>query len=220
MYFLVIRHRMLSSDYSWTTKKKSKQTRIFGEDDLKFFIFICIFIFCLAGLVLIITGIFIESDLKDFTVFAGADYTAITTFITVVGSVILAVSCVGIYGVFNDINIIIYTYTCFLFFIVTAELAASVSALILKVGIATRVFNNMKVGQENYAKEEQEEMTNAWDTVQMKMGCCGLHNATDWLDTIPDYTQHTHTHPLHPPLLPHLLIHHHHLHPRHFHQYS
>ena len=72
------------------------------------------------------------TNVQDFTVFASVDYEATTTFITIVGSVILCVSSVGIYGVFNDINIIIYAYTCFMFFIVTAELAASVSSLILR----------------------------------------------------------------------------------------
>ena len=43
----------------------------------------------------------------------------------------------------------------------------------------------MKVGQENYYKEEQQEMTKAWDTVQIRLSCCGLYNASDWLDNIP-----------------------------------
>ena len=178
--------RMLSSDYSWTTTKKTKQTRIFGEDDFKFFIFICIFIFCLAGLVLLVTGIFIKSDLEDFEIFAGGDYRAISTFITIVGAFILGVSCLGIYGVFNDINIVIYTYTFFLFLMITAEFAASVSALTLQAGISDKVYNHMKMGQEMYNKQEQEEMSKAWDTVQVKMKCCGMDNFTDWSELQPD----------------------------------
>ena len=49
----------ISSDYGWIPKKKSKaRKKLFGEDDFKFFIFMSIFIFCLAGLVLIIVGLF------------------------------------------------------------------------------------------------------------------------------------------------------------------
>ena len=48
----------VSSDYGWIPKKKSKaRKKLFGEDDFKFFIFMSIFIFCLAGLVLIIVGL-------------------------------------------------------------------------------------------------------------------------------------------------------------------
>ena len=45
------------NDYGWIPKKKSKpRKKLFGEDDFKFFIFMSIFIFCLAGLVLVIAG--------------------------------------------------------------------------------------------------------------------------------------------------------------------
>lgn len=49
---------MFSAEYGWMPKKKIKpKVKLFGGDDFKFFIFISIFIFCLAGLVLLITGV-------------------------------------------------------------------------------------------------------------------------------------------------------------------
>ena len=49
---------MFSGEYGWMPKKKIKpKVKLFGGDDFKFFIFISIFIFCLAGLVLLITGV-------------------------------------------------------------------------------------------------------------------------------------------------------------------
>ena len=57
----------ISSDYGWIPKKKSKaRKKLFGEDDFKFFIFMSIFIFCLAGLVLIIVGLNSQHALKYF----------------------------------------------------------------------------------------------------------------------------------------------------------
>ena len=48
------------NDYGWIPKKKSKpRKKLFGEDDFKFFIFMSIFIFCLAGLVLVIAGMLV-----------------------------------------------------------------------------------------------------------------------------------------------------------------
>ena len=174
---------MLSSDYRWTTKKKSKPIiKIFREDDFKFFIFICIFIFCLAGLVLLITGVFVSSDLHDYTIFAGEDYRAISVFITVVGAFILSISVIGIYGVFNDINTIIYTYFFCLFLIITAQCAASISALKLRADFGDKLDRNMKIGLETYGKEGQEKMTKAWETVQVEMECCGMENFTDWVE--------------------------------------
>ena len=55
----------------------------------------------------------------------------------------------------------------------------------VRSGIDDRVYSNMKAGLDNYYKEEQKEMTQAWDTVQTRLGCCGMYNASDWLDTIP-----------------------------------
>ena len=85
---------MLGSEYGWSIRKKAKKTtKIFGEDDFKFFVFICVFIFCLAGLMLLITGVFLNSDLQYFTIFAGENYTA--TFIIAVGAFILVLVSMG-----------------------------------------------------------------------------------------------------------------------------
>ena len=173
----------MNSDYGWTIKRKSKPAiKIFGEDDFKFFIFISIFIFCLAGLVFLITGLYVASNLSSYHIFAGEDYRAIAIFITVMGAFILAVSFLGIYGVFNDINVIIYTYSFFLFLIITAECSASTSALKLRGDIDVKLHRNMKMALQNYGKEGQEEMTIAWDTVQMEMECCGMDSFTDWVE--------------------------------------
>ena len=130
--------RMLGSEYGWSTRKKAKKTtKIFGEDDFKFFVFICIFIFSLAGLMLLITGVFLKSDLQNFTIFAGENYTAMSTFIIAVGAFILVVSCFGIYGVFNDINTIIYIYSFFLFLIITSQCAACTSHLTISADNTT-----------------------------------------------------------------------------------
>ena len=49
--------RMFSGDYGWMPKKDIKpRVKLFADDDFKFFVFMSIFIFCLAGLVLLITG--------------------------------------------------------------------------------------------------------------------------------------------------------------------
>ena len=96
----------ISSDYGWIPKKKSKaRKKLFGEDDFKFFIFMSIFIFCLAGLVLIIVGLvqlfyFTNYDLANivsglhlrpgpsrYQHFAGPDYESISIFITVLGDI-------------------------------------------------------------------------------------------------------------------------------------
>ena len=55
---------MFSGDYGWMPKKNIKpKVKLFGGDDFKFFIFISIFIFCLAGLVLMITGVITWSNI-------------------------------------------------------------------------------------------------------------------------------------------------------------
>ena len=178
---------MLGSEYGWSTRKKAKKTtKIFGEDDFKFLVFICIFIFSLAGLMLLITSVFLKSDLQNFTIFAGENYTAISTFIIAVGAFILVVSCFGIYDFFNDINTIIYMYAFFLFLIITAQCAGSMSSLTFRESIYDTLEGNLKIGMENFDKEEQEEMTTAWNTVQFKMKCCGMENYTDWMEAQQD----------------------------------
>ena len=54
---------MFSGDYGWMPQKDIKpRVKLFADDDFKFFVFMSIFIFCLAGLVLLITGaVYIKS---------------------------------------------------------------------------------------------------------------------------------------------------------------
>ena len=93
---------MFSAEYGWMPKKKIKpKVKLFGGDDFKFFIFISIFIFCLAGLVLLITGDNVDFYLKYLTIekgisllpkpssylfFAGEDFEAISSFIIGLGN--------------------------------------------------------------------------------------------------------------------------------------
>ena len=92
---------MFSAEYGWMPKKKIKpKVKLFGGDDFKFFIFISIFIFCLAGLVLLITGDNVDFYLKylmrekgisllpkpsSYLFFAGEDFEAISSFIIGLG---------------------------------------------------------------------------------------------------------------------------------------
>ena len=183
-------HNMLSSEYSWNATKKIKdRIKIFGEDDFKFFIFISIFIFCLAGVVLITTGIFIKNEVEEIYLFIGLNHRAISISLVVIGSFILVVSSIGIYGVFKDINAIIYMYTFFLFLMITAQLAISVGPLIGWRNVSSKVEKNMQRGLQLYGTKGHEEVTALWDKVQIEMSCCGVHSLTDWIkqqDAIPD----------------------------------
>ena len=94
--------KMFSAEYGWMPKKKIKpKVKLFGGDDFKFFIFISIFIFCLAGLVLLITGDNVDFYLKylisekgisllpkpsSYLFFAGEDFEAISSFIIGLGN--------------------------------------------------------------------------------------------------------------------------------------
>ena len=137
---------MFSGDYGWIPKKKIKpKVKLFGDDDFKFFIFIC-----LAGLVLVITGInsftlsiialpnnyykgfYLLPSNNNYQFFSGRDFQAITVFLISLGLCILIGSIVGTYGVFNDINNIIYFYSFFLFCVVTAQISVSMSAYAVK----------------------------------------------------------------------------------------
>ena len=52
------RERNDVADYGWARKNsRRKKSKLFGDDDFNFFVFISIFIFCLAGLSLLLTGI-------------------------------------------------------------------------------------------------------------------------------------------------------------------
>ena len=86
---------------------------------------------------------------SKYQYFAGRDFNAITVFTIVLGSksyvkdehtgslrisgiYILLGSLVGVYGVFNDINSIIYFYSFFLLCIMVAQVSVSMSSYTVK----------------------------------------------------------------------------------------
>merc|ERR1712126_476467 len=88
--------RMFSGDYGWIPKKKIKpKVKLFADDDFKFFVFISIFIFCLAGLVLLITGFYLRPTRTRYQFFAGPDFEAIAIFIIVIGFIFDAQRRIG-----------------------------------------------------------------------------------------------------------------------------
>jgi len=173
---------MFSGEYGWMPKKKIKpKVKLFGGDDFKFFIFISIFIFCLAGLVLLITGIYLLPKPTSYLFFAGEDFEAISSFIIGLGSCVLLGSALGVYGVFNDISSLIYLYSFFLFCIITAQGAVTVSAVTVSYKIDVTLHQEMIFSIEEYKENSKNTETMAWNIMQSSLHCCGINNYTDWL---------------------------------------
>merc|ERR1711874_251938 len=175
----------ISSDYGWIPKKKSKaRKKLFGEDDFKFFIFMSIFIFCLAGLVLIIVGLHLRPGPSRYQHFAGPDYESISIFITVLGFCILPASFLGIYGVFNDIIGVIYFYFFFLFCVIVAQAVAGFSIVTTRPTLGAMINSTMMLGIDQYLQEGGGFVA-AWDQVQQSRQCCGINNYTHWGSDVP-----------------------------------
>ena len=83
-----------------------------------------------------------------YTYFAGEDFEAISIFLIVLGDTlwclcyskcipaaglcILAGSVLGVYGVFNDVRTLIYLYSYFLFCVIMAQAAVTLSTFSLR----------------------------------------------------------------------------------------
>ena len=133
---------MQTTPISWNQARRRSRYEVFGTDDhdFRFFVFICLFIFFLAGVVSVVIGASLDAASAGYLHFLGPNYRALVMAMVTLGGAIMASTILSSYGAYNNINPITNTFNVFIFFILVAQLMIMSSGISHMVGRLSLVF--------------------------------------------------------------------------------
>ncbi|XP_069134157.1 tetraspanin-9-like [Argopecten irradians] len=136
---------------------------------------VCDFIFLLMGVGIFIAGIYLKVSRSDFTeVLDSREFNFATALMVSAGIIVVVVAVIGLIGERLQNQCVLGVYLICVILIFCMELAAGITGAIYRNKIEEALRGDMLTGLQNSGKR------NAWDTVQERYECCGVHNASDW----------------------------------------
>jgi CD63 antigen len=150
-----------------------------GMKCVKYLLFAFNLIFFLAGLGLIIAGALVQTKFNAYFDFFGGQFSAAAILLIVVGAVIFIIGFFGCCGAYKENYCMVMTFAILLGLIFILEIAAGVTAYVLRDKVNSIVLENLTRTQAQYSPDNQGVM-DTWDQAQRDFECCGVRNYTDW----------------------------------------
>ncbi|XP_023023270.2 CD151 antigen isoform X1 [Leptinotarsa decemlineata] len=135
-------------------------------------------LFAVAGIAISI-WMFVDPTIPLHFTQESKDYLISTIILLLASIILLILSILGIYSVSREVRKSLVLSFCLLLIIVVAEIAAGVWGYINRDSLESHIRASVKsTVREDYDKDEN--IRNLFDTIQMKMHCCGAELPTDW----------------------------------------
>jgi len=144
---------------------------------VKYMLFAFNLIFFLAGLGLIIAGALVQTKFQDYFDFFGGSFSAAAILLIVVGSIIFIIGFFGCCGAYKENYCMVMTFAVLLGLIFILEIAAGITAYVLRDKAESFVEEKLTIALGNY---QNDGVGKTWDRAQKEFECCGVYNYTDW----------------------------------------
>ncbi|MCI4387195.1 hypothetical protein PGIGA_G00071320 [Pangasianodon gigas] len=155
-----------------------------GMKCVKFLFFFFNFIFWLCGLALIIVGVVAKTAVPSLPAIKQVASTASPIVIIVVGVVVFFIAFFGCCGAWKDNYCMVTTFAVLLSFIIIIEIGIAIAVYVFRSKITTLVDEGLKEMIKDY--KTNKEIRDNMDNIQQELRCCGVVNASDWVDYKPD----------------------------------
>ncbi|CAG0916885.1 unnamed protein product [Notodromas monacha] len=154
---------------------------------VKFLVFFFNLLFALSGLVILITGAVIESVYKKYSTFIPHEIFSAPDILIVVGVIIFVIAFFGCCGAIKENNCMLVTFVLLLVIIFILEIAAGITAYVMRSDLEQEIANRMNGTMELYNETDQNAPTKAWDEMQIELKCCGVKDYKDWNQHLSKY---------------------------------
>uniref|UniRef100_A0A3Q0RU13 Tetraspanin n=1 Tax=Amphilophus citrinellus TaxID=61819 RepID=A0A3Q0RU13_AMPCI len=113
----------------------------------------------------------------------------IANILLITGIIITCVSFLGFLGALKENRCLLLTFFLLLFLLMLVELTAACLLLVYEKEIGEMVEKDLKKGLDDaklQAGNSTTDLLSDWDLVQTTFECCGVKNATDWGEKVPE----------------------------------
>lgn len=151
---------------------------------LKYTMCVANFLCFVCGVVVLSFGVYLMVNFNFSALTPSLASLNIPSMLLISGIIITCVSFLGFLGALKENRCLLLTFFLVIFLLMLLELAAACLMLIYETEIGKIVTNDLNNGLQK-ARNNTEKMSD-WDPVQQTFECCGVHNASDWGDKIPN----------------------------------
>jgi len=150
-----------------------------GMKCVKCLLFLFNLLFFIAGVVLIIGGTLIQTKYNaDFAFFDNHAVNYVAVVLIGIGLIIFTIGFFGCCGAYRENYCLILTFAVLLGFVFVLEIAAAITAHLMRGKIDRLIRDTMLHSSKNYPGGKV--VKEAWDHIQEDFDCCGARNYTDW----------------------------------------
>ncbi|GLH01736.1 Tetraspanin [Gryllus bimaculatus] len=135
-------------------------------------------LFWLSGLLIVIVGAVVFAAIDDYRTFMESRVLGPPIVLIVAGLIIFVIAFLGCWGALQESCNMLIAYAVLLLLIFIIELAVGITAAVVRDDFGDTMEMEMKKSMERYKDEEVQRV--AWDTLQEKFECCGVHKVDDW----------------------------------------
>lgn len=153
-----------------------------GMKCVKYLLFAFNLIFFLAGLGLIIAGALVQTQFQTYFALLGSGINGAAILLIVVGCIVFVIGFFGCCGAYKENYCMVMTFAVLLGIIFLLEIAAGVTAYVMKGQVSNFLQKELDMQMMNYrfAGEVNNAVTLAWNKAQEEFQCCGVSGYKDW----------------------------------------
>jgi len=158
-----------------------------GMKCVKYLLFAFNLIFAISGIALLSIGIVVRTAYSHYLSFVGDAVLSAPILLIVIGAVIFVVAFSGCCGAVKENRCLLLTFSILLAIIFILEIAAGITAYVLKDKLNEQIPIQMKKTIANFNQTDYQGVTDTWKLVQHEMHCCGIDGPDDWDMVVPAY---------------------------------
>jgi len=149
-------------------------------------LFVSNFVILGCGLAFVTAGAVVKVYLTEYESFVEGQVVATSIVLIVAGVLVCLVGFMGCCGACMGNSCMLKTYGILLTVLLIAEIGVGIAAFVYKGDVEDSLKTDMLNLIPNYNNADGEDpdlvITQAWDTLQENLKCCGVSNDTDWRD--------------------------------------
>ncbi|XP_026742600.1 CD63 antigen-like [Trichoplusia ni] len=142
------------------------------------------FLFLITGIIILSVGGSVQSAYNGYHPFLSDRFFSLPAFCIATGVIIFLISFFGFYGAFMENYMMNMVFAGAMVLIFIFQLSACIAGYALRGNTVALVQKQLTSTMVLYGPDKSIEITKLWDQVQEDFECCGVVNASEWLQPL------------------------------------